>query len=45
MGMEYILPVAADWPGTIVAVNVGGAMIPTILSLYLLGTNRLWALG
>src|ERR1700678_1966150 len=44
-GMDYILPVLADWPGTIVAVNVGGAVIPTILSLYLLVQNRLWLAG
>jgi uncharacterized membrane protein len=44
-GMEYIMPVLADWPGTIVAVNVGGAVIPTILSLYLLVQNRLWLAG
>jgi len=44
-GMEYIVPVVADWPGTIVAVNVGGAMIPTLLSIYLLRRNRLWGAG
>src|ERR1700677_2102212 len=35
-GMQYIVPVEADWPGAIVAVNVGGALIPTMLSIYLL---------
>jgi uncharacterized membrane protein len=44
-GMDYILPVLADWPGTIVAVNVGGAVIPTLLSLYLLIKNRMWLAG
>lgn len=44
-GMDYIVPVVADWPGTIVAVNVGGAVIPTLLSLYLLRRNRLWVAG
>ena len=24
-GMQYIVPVVADWPGTIIAVNIGGA--------------------
>ena len=34
-GMSYLVPQVVDWPGTIVAVNVGGALIPTLLSLYL----------
>jgi uncharacterized membrane protein len=44
-GMRYAVPVVVDWPGTIIAVNVGGALIPTLMSLYLLARNRLWALG
>lgn len=44
-GMRYTLPVAVDWPGTIIAVNVGGAVIPTVLSIYLLARNRIWLLG
>jgi uncharacterized membrane protein len=35
-GMRYVIPVVEEWPGTIIAVNVGGAVIPTLLSLYLL---------
>src|SRR5215470_9135714 len=35
-GMRYVVPVVVDWPGTVVAVNIGGAVIPTLLSLYLL---------
>ena len=31
--------------GTIVAVNVGGAVIPTFLSIYLLAKNNLWVRG
>jgi len=34
--MRYVVPVVEDWPRTIIAVNVGGAIIPTILSAYLL---------
>jgi uncharacterized membrane protein len=34
-----------EWPRTIIAVNVGGAIIPVILSLYLLFKNRLYARG
>lgn len=44
-GMRYVVPVLVDWPGTVIAVNVGGAVIPTILSLYLLAKNELWGAG
>ena len=44
-GMPYLVPVESDWPGTIVAVNVGGAVIPTLLSLYLLSKYALWGRG
>jgi hypothetical protein len=27
-GMRYVIPVVIDWPGTVIAVNVGGAVIP-----------------
>src|SRR5215470_16194672 len=35
-GMRYVVPMVVEWPGTVIAVNVGGAVIPTLLSLYLL---------
>lgn len=35
-GVPYLAPQVVDWPGTIVAINVGGALIPTLLSIYLL---------
>jgi uncharacterized membrane protein len=41
-GMHYVVPEVRNWPGTIIAVNVGGAIIPGALSLYLLVRNRLW---
>lgn len=44
-GMRYIVPVVADWPGTIIAINVGGAAIPSLLSIYLLQRNRIWPTG
>lgn len=44
-GMRYVVPMVTDWPGTIIAVNAGGALIPGALSLYLLARNRLWLLG
>src|SRR5579872_6853946 len=34
-GVQYIVPVA-DWQGTILAVNVGGCVIPVLLSLFIL---------
>ncbi len=44
-GMHYVIPVVINWPGTIVAVNVGGAVIPGLLSFYLLVRNQLWLRG
>ncbi len=44
-GMQYVVPEVEEWPRTIVAVNVGGALIPTILSIYLLIKNRLYLRG
>jgi uncharacterized membrane protein len=44
-GIEYVIPRVEQWPGTIVAVNVGGAVVPTLLSLYLLFKRRLFAPG
>lgn len=44
-GMRYVIPMVQEWPRTIIAVNVGGAIIPTLLSLYLLVKNRLYGRG
>ncbi len=41
-GIHYVVPVVVEWPGTIIAVNVGGAVIPALLSLYLLLKYGLW---
>lgn len=43
-GMHYVVPLVVQ-PGTIIAVNVGGAVIPTLLSLYLLIKYDLWGRG
>jgi hypothetical protein len=43
--VHYSVPVVIDWPGTVIAINVGGALIPTLMSLYLLAKNGLWGLG
>jgi uncharacterized membrane protein len=32
-------------PGTMIAINIGGALIPTVMSLYLLVRYELWARG
>jgi len=44
-GMRYEVPVVSYWQGTIIAVNVGGAVIPTLVSIYLLIKNQLWVKG
>ncbi|MCW2275655.1 DUF1614 domain-containing protein [Rhodoblastus acidophilus] len=35
-GMRYIVPEVVNEPGMILAINVGGGLIPTLLSLYLI---------
>jgi uncharacterized membrane protein len=44
-GMRYQVPLLLDQPGTLIAVNVGGAVIPTIMSIYLLVRYALWIKG
>jgi uncharacterized membrane protein len=44
-GMRYQVPVVSHWQGTVIAVNVGGAVIPTLVSIYLLIKNQLWVKG
>jgi uncharacterized membrane protein len=44
-GMQYVVPVVVASPGTIIAVNVGGAVIPTLVSIYLLARRSLWVQG
>jgi len=44
-GVEYVVPQVQEWPRTIIAVNVGGALVPTLLSLYLLVKRRLFGPG
>jgi uncharacterized membrane protein len=41
-GMQYVVPVVVRSPGTILAVNVGGALIPIGMSAYLLIRYRFW---
>ena len=44
-GVPFLAPVTVDWPGTILAINVDGAVIPIMLSFYLLLRYDLWWLG
>src|SRR5271156_4980197 len=44
-GVPFLAPVTVDWPGTILAINVGGAVIPILLSFYLLIRYDLWGAG
>jgi uncharacterized membrane protein len=44
-GIRYVIPVVREWPATVLAVNLGGAVVPTLLSLYLIAKNRLFALS
>jgi uncharacterized membrane protein len=45
IGTRYIVPVVTDWPTTVIAVNVGGALIPGLTSLYLLAKSHQWRRG
>jgi len=40
--MRYVVPLVTAWPGTVLAVNVGGAVIPAIMSAYLVVRYQLW---
>jgi len=42
-GIPYVIPTVTQWPGTVIAVNVGGAVIPTILCIYLIFKNQLFS--
>jgi uncharacterized membrane protein len=44
-GMRYSVPIEVEWPGTVIAINVGGALIPFFLSVYLLAKYNLWRRG
>ncbi len=42
-GMRYVIPLVEEWPRTVI--NVGGAVIPTLLSIYLLVKNGIYGRG
>ncbi len=41
-GIRHMIPLVREWPGTVIAINVGGAVIPLILSIYLTVKSRLY---
>jgi uncharacterized membrane protein len=41
-GMRYVIPLVEEWSRTVIAVNVGGAVLPTLLSLFLLVKHRMY---
>jgi uncharacterized membrane protein len=41
-GVRYRIPVAPDTSNTILAVNVGGALIPTAVSIFLMVNDSIW---
>jgi uncharacterized membrane protein len=45
LGVRYVVPVVRETPDTILAVNVGGAIIPTLLSIYLMWKNEIFLRG
>jgi uncharacterized membrane protein len=44
-GVRHVVPVLEGPPRTVLAVNVGGAVIPTAVSCYLLARSALWGPG
>jgi len=44
-GVEYVIPMMQKLPATVLAINAGGAVIPVLLSLYLIVKNRLYGLS
>src|ERR1700741_718629 len=44
-GIPYVVPVMRSAPATVLAINVGGALIPICMSLYLIVRNELYTLS
>lgn len=44
-GIPYVVPIVREWQATVIAVNVGGAIIPALLSLYLIVRNGFYGLA
>ena len=45
LGVRYMVPVVQEQPDTILALNLGGAIIPTVLSIYLMWKNEIFLRG
>jgi len=41
-GMRYVIPMVEERPRTLLAVNLGGAVVPVLLSCYLVAKNGLY---
>lgn len=41
-GIRHMIPLVREWPGTVVAIKLRGAVIPLLLSIYLTVKNRLY---
>jgi uncharacterized membrane protein len=41
-GIRYLVPVYKQFPRTVVAINVGGALIPTMLSIYFIFKHQIY---
>jgi len=41
-GMRYVIPRVQEWQKTVIAINMGGAIIPTLLSFYLMIKNGIY---
>lgn len=44
-GVLHVIPMVKEWPHTIIAVNLGGAVVPLMLSVYLIVKNGLYLRG
>lgn len=38
-GMRHVIPFVKEWPRTVIAINVGGAVLPVLVSAYLVLKN------
>jgi uncharacterized membrane protein len=41
-GMRYVIPFVEEWPRTVIAINLGGAVIPVLVSVYLVLKNGMF---
>ena len=42
-GMRHVVPFVKEWPRTVIAINLGGAVIPVLVSVYLILKNDMVA--